>query len=109
MDAAARGVSLQIPKAIGGAGVEAEAAVDALCEVFVGRVLAGDGGDGCHFGTAGNGSMGEGRAVRAVWFRVSFDKGGCTPVNFSRSLEVADSSRFMKMRELDLQEEFGSD
>jgi len=48
VDSAARGVSLQIPKAIGGAGVETDAAVDAAGEVFVRGVLAGDWGGGGH-------------------------------------------------------------
>ncbi len=48
VDAAARGVSLQIPKAIGGAGVETDAAVDAAGEVFVRGILAGDWGSGGH-------------------------------------------------------------
>ena len=49
VDAAAGGVSLQIPKAIGGAGVETDAAVDAAGEVFVRGILAGDWGGGGHF------------------------------------------------------------
>ena len=49
VDAAAGGVSLQIPKAIGGAGVETDAAVDAASEIFVRGILAGDGGSGGHF------------------------------------------------------------
>ena len=48
VDAAARGVSLQIPKAIGRAGVETDAAVDAACKVFVCGILAGDWGSGGH-------------------------------------------------------------
>lgn len=50
VDAAAGRVSLKIPKAIGGAGVEANSAVDAAREVFVRGILAGDGERGGHFG-----------------------------------------------------------
>ena len=53
VDAAARGVSLKIPKAIGGTGVETDAAVDAAGEVFVRGILAGDGGSGGHFSSIG--------------------------------------------------------
>jgi hypothetical protein len=49
VDAAAWGVSLQIPKAIRGAGVETDAAVDAAGEVFVSGILAGDRGSSGHF------------------------------------------------------------
>src|SRR2546427_513094 len=42
-DAAARGIRLQIPEAIRGTGVEAQAAVDAADVVFVDGVEAGDG------------------------------------------------------------------
>jgi hypothetical protein len=48
VDAAARGVRLQIPKPIGGAGVETDAAVDAAGEIFVRRILAGHRGSGGH-------------------------------------------------------------
>lgn len=48
VDAAARRVSLQIPKTIGGAGVETDAAVDAAGEIFVRGILAGDWGSGGH-------------------------------------------------------------
>ncbi len=48
VDAAARGVSLEIPKAIGGASVETDAAVDAAGEIFVRGILAGDWGSGGH-------------------------------------------------------------
>jgi hypothetical protein len=48
VDAAARGVRLQIPKAIGGAGVETNAAVDAAGEIFVRRILARDRESGGH-------------------------------------------------------------
>ena len=44
MDAAARGIGLEIPEAVGGAGVEAKAAVDAAGVVLVRGNLAGDGG-----------------------------------------------------------------
>ena len=40
VDAAAGRVSFQIPKAIGGAGVETDAAVDAAGEIFVRGILA---------------------------------------------------------------------
>jgi hypothetical protein len=50
VDAAAWGVSFQIPKAIGGAGIEADAAVYAAGEVFVDRILARDGRRGSHLG-----------------------------------------------------------
>jgi hypothetical protein len=49
VDAAARGVRLQIPKAIGGAGVETDATVDAASKVFVRRILARDRGSSGHF------------------------------------------------------------
>ena len=49
MDAAARGVSLQILKAISGAGVETDAAMVAAGEVFVSGILAGDLGSSGHF------------------------------------------------------------
>jgi hypothetical protein len=49
VDAAAWRVSFQIPKAIGGTGVETDAAVDAAGEVFVRGILAGDRGSGGHF------------------------------------------------------------
>ena len=48
VNAAAGRVSLKIPKAIGGAGVETDTAVDAAGEVFVRGILAGDRGRGCH-------------------------------------------------------------
>ena len=59
VDTAAGGVSLQIPKAIRGASVETDAAVDAAGEVFVRGILAGDrGGSGHHWpiGAMRNGS-----------------------------------------------------
>ena len=43
MDAAARGIGFQVPEAIGGARVEAQAAVDAAGVVFVSGNLAGNG------------------------------------------------------------------
>ena len=49
VDAAAGRVSLQIPKAIGGAGVQTDPAVDAAGEVFVRGILAGDWGSSSHF------------------------------------------------------------
>ncbi len=50
VDAASRGVSLQIPKAIRWAGVETDAAVDAAREVFVRGILAGDRRSSGHLG-----------------------------------------------------------
>lgn len=43
VDAAARGIGLEIPKAVGGARVQAQAAMDAAGIVLVGRIEAGDG------------------------------------------------------------------
>src|SRR5438128_401481 len=42
MDAAARRIGLEVPQAVGGAGVETEAAVNATGIVFVNESLAGD-------------------------------------------------------------------
>src|SRR6266576_169512 len=44
MDAAARRIGFEVPQAIGGAGIEAEAAMDTASIVLVDRSLAGDGG-----------------------------------------------------------------
>jgi hypothetical protein len=46
VDAAARGISFEIPETISGTGVQAEAAVDASGVVLVGRMEAGDGRQG---------------------------------------------------------------
>jgi len=43
VDAAARGIGFEIPEPVGGAGVEAQAAVDAAGIVLVDRVEARDG------------------------------------------------------------------
>jgi hypothetical protein len=47
VDAAAGRIGLEVPQAIGGAGVEAESAMDAAGVVLVGWVEAGD-GRRCH-------------------------------------------------------------
>lgn len=108
VDAAARGIGFEIPEAVRGAGVEAEAAVDAPSEIFVDRVLAGDRG-GCHFGTVRNGTMGDRGVLRALRFRVCFDTAGNTPVTFVGSLEVADISGVEKSEERDFRAESGRD
>jgi hypothetical protein len=74
VNAAARRVSLQVPKAIGGAGVETDAAVDAAGEVCVLGILAGDRGGGSHLRSVGLGeTVARRESVGAATFRrVSF-------------------------------------
>ena len=92
VNAAARGVSLQIPKAIGGAGVEADAAVDAAGKVFIRGVLAWDRGGGSHLCSVR--AMRNGSTTREgwrgdVWLSFVLGRTWVYPPCFTKSEKVA--------------------